>query len=142
MSAIINSDPRIIVAGVAHTGKEAVELVPKLKTDIITMDMHMPEVDGLEATKQIMAANPTPILIGSTSVFKMGMEKVVEAIAAGALDVMEKGKIEFDTDKKLDLEFIEKIRFLSAIKVIPHPLAKWGKERKGGKALEVRPGKF
>src|SRR3989338_3848391 len=131
LSSILNSDPQIIVAGVAHSGKEAVDLVPRLKPDIITMDMHMPEMDGLEATRQIMAYYPTPILIVSTSVFKLGMEKVFEAISCGALDVLEKSKIEFETEKKSYQEFIEKVKFLSGIKVIPHSLAKSGRDREG-----------
>ena len=137
LSSILNSDPQIIVAGVAHSGKEAVDLVPRLKPDIITMDMHMPEMDGFEATRQIMAYYPTPILIVSTSVFKLGMEKVFEAISCGALDVLEKGKIEFDTDKKSGQAFIEKVKFLSNIKVMHHPLAKLGKEKRIEKVLEV-----
>lgn len=137
LSSILNSDSQIIVAGVAYSGKEAVELVPRLKPDIITMDIHMPEMDGLEATRQIMAYYPTPILIVSTSVFKLGMEKVFEAISYGALEVLEKGKIGFEGDKNSAQEFIEKVKFLSNIKVIPHPLARPGKEKRAEKILEV-----
>src|SRR3989338_1596752 len=137
LSGILNSDPKLIVAGVAYSGKEAVELVPLLKPDIITMDIHMPEMDGLEAARQIMAYYPTPILIVSTSVFKLGMEKVFEAISCGALDVLEKGKIEFEAQSKSTQEFIEKVKFLSNIKGIHHPLAKLGKEKRIERVLEV-----
>ncbi len=121
---VLNADPQIIVVGVAHNGKEAVELVPRLQPDIITMDMHMPVMDGLEATKEIMAYNPTPILVVSTTIFKAGMEKVFEAISYGALDVIEKGEMEVAGDKASGEKLIEKVKFLSKVNVIHHPLAK------------------
>lgn len=129
LTNILNPDPQILVAGVAHNGKEAVEIVPRLKPDIITMDIHMPVMDGFEATRQIMAYNPTPILVVSSSVFKVGMDKVFKAISYGALDVLDKGELEIAGDKKPGQVLIEKIKFLSNVKVIHHPLAKLQKER-------------
>ncbi len=132
----LNLDPQILVAGIAHNGKEAVEIVPRLKPDIITMDIHMPVMDGYEATRQIMAYNPTPILVVSSSVFKVGMEKVFKAISYGALDVLDKGELEIVGDKKSGDALIDKIKFLSSVKVIHHPLAKLKIERPIG-VLEV-----
>ncbi len=130
LTNILNADPRILVAGVAHDGKEAVEIVPWLKPDVITMDIHMPRMDGLEATKQIMAYNPTPILVVSASIFKVGMDKVFKAISYGALDVIEKGQMEVARNVTSGTELLEKVKFLSGIKVIRHPLAKLKKVRK------------
>lgn len=126
---LLNSDSQIIVVGVAHDGREAVELVPTLKPDIITMDIHMPRMDGFEATREIMAYNPTPILIISTSVFKAGMNKVFKAISYGALDVIEKGALEISADEMSKRQLIEKVKFLSMVKVIHHPIAKLDKGR-------------
>jgi len=129
LTDILNSDPQIIVVGIAYNGKEAIDIVPKLKPDIITMDIHMPIMDGFEATKHIMAYNPTPILILSTSVFKAGMDKVFKAIYYGALDAMEKGDLEINKDADSTKLLIEKIKLLSGVKVISHPLAKLEKEK-------------
>jgi len=136
LTNILNSDPQILVVGVAHNGKEAVEVVSNLKPDIITMDIHMPVMDGLEATKQIMSYRPTPILIVSTSIFKVGMEKVFKAISYGALDVIDKGEIEAGGNKETEKALIDKVKFLSGVRVIYHPLAKVEKDKES-KTLSV-----
>lgn len=127
--AAMNADPQILVVAVANNGKEAVELVPCLQPDIITMDMDMPVMDGLEATKQIMAYHPTPILIVSSSVFKLGMERVFKAISHGALDVIDKSEIEFIGDRKSGEALIAKIKFLTSVRVTDQSLVKFRHER-------------
>jgi len=129
LTAMMNSDPQILVVAVANNGKEAVELVPCLKPDIITMDMDMPLMDGFEATKQIMAYHPTPILIVSSSVFRMGMEKVFKAISHGALDVIDKSELEIVGNEKSGEALIAKIKFLTDVRVADHPLVKLRNER-------------
>lgn len=142
MTSILNTDPGIIVVGVAYNGKEAVELVSKLKPDIVTMDIHMPVMDGFEATKQIMAYNPTPILVVAASVYTQGMDKVFKAISYGALDVVDKNELAIAGDRKGLDSLIEKIKFLSTIKVMHHPLAKLEAKRESSlEVLEVEKGK-
>jgi two-component system chemotaxis response regulator CheB len=129
LTNIMNCDPQILVAAVATNGKEAVELVPRLKPDIITMDIDMPVMDGFEATKQIMAYHPIPIVIVSSTVFKTGMEKVFKAISHGALDVIDKSELEVGGDKKSGEALIAKIKFLTGVRVMHRPLAKLRQER-------------
>lgn len=129
ITSILNSDSEILVAAAAYNGKEAVELVSKLKPDIITMDIHMPVMDGFEATKQIMAYNPTPILIVSSSVFESEMSKVFRAISYGALDVFDKNELLSGVVQKGSDTLIGKVKFLSKIKVIHHPLGKIEEKR-------------
>ncbi len=129
LTNILNCDPQILVAAVANNGKEAVELVPRLKPDIITMDIDMPVMDGFEATKEIMASHPTPILIVSSTVFKTGMEKVFKAISNGALDVIDKGELELAGNKKSGEALIAKIKFLNGVRAIHHPMTKPADER-------------
>ena len=124
LTNILNSDSGILVVGTAYSGREAVNIVLSLKPDLITMDMHMPVMDGLEATKQIMAYNPTPILLISTSEEKLETIKIFEAISYGALDVVEKGNSDTAEDIKFRNELIEKVKFYSSVEVIHHPLAK------------------
>jgi two-component system chemotaxis response regulator CheB len=129
LTNIMNCDPQILVAAVANNGKEAVELVPRLKPDIITMDIDMPVMDGFEATKEIMADHPTPILIVSSTIYKAGMEKVFKAISHGALDVIDKSELELSGDKKSGEALIAKIKFLNGVRVIHQPLTKSAVER-------------
>jgi two-component system chemotaxis response regulator CheB len=129
LTNMINCDPQILVAAVANNGKEAVDLVPSLKPDIITMDMDMPVMDGFEATKKIMADHPTPVLIVASTVFKTGMERVFKAISHGALDVIDKSELELVGNKKSGEALISKIKFLTGVRVTDRPLAKSRLER-------------
>lgn len=117
LTTLLNGDPQIIVTAIATNGKEAVELVPHVRPDLITMDMEMPLMDGLEAIKQIMSSHPTPILILSSSVFKKGMEKVFQAISYGALDVMDKGEVVLKGNMNSGEILIEKVKQLTQKKV-------------------------
>ncbi|MDP2300677.1 MAG: response regulator, partial [Actinomycetota bacterium] len=90
LSQILASDPAIEVVGIARNGQEAVEAVARLKPDLVTMDIHMPVMDGLEATERIMAFTPTPILVVSSSVYGEGMGRAFDALAIGALEVIKK----------------------------------------------------
>jgi two-component system chemotaxis response regulator CheB len=129
LTNVLNCDPEILVTAVTTNGKEAVDLVPRLKPDLITMDIDMPVMDGFEATKEIMAYHPTPILIVSSTAFKTGMERVFKAISHGALDVFDKSDLELAGGKKSGEALIAKIKFLNGVRVMPRPLAKWRHER-------------
>jgi two-component system chemotaxis response regulator CheB len=135
LTSILNADPQTMVVGVAMNGKEAVELVPRLKPDIITMDMDMPVMDGLETTKQIMASHPTRILIVSSSAFKVGTEKIFRAISHGALDVMDKSEIEFVGDRRSGDALVAKIKYLTSVRMADQAL---GKSRPERSVVEVR----
>ncbi|MEI6438264.1 MAG: chemotaxis-specific protein-glutamate methyltransferase CheB [Candidatus Omnitrophota bacterium] len=122
IATLLGSDPGIKVVATAHNGKEAVELAMSLKPDIITMDIHMPIMDGYEATKQIMAHCPTPILIASAAVQSDGVERMFRAVSYGALDLIDISEIA--TNEVLGRKFIDSIKLLSRIKVVHHMLAK------------------
>ncbi|MEW6324267.1 MAG: chemotaxis response regulator protein-glutamate methylesterase [Nitrospirota bacterium] len=127
LETFLNSDPQIAVVGVARNGRDATELVQKLRPDLVTMDINLPVMDGFEATKWIMAFQPTPILILSTRVYQGGRDNVFQAIAYGALDVVE--KVPFVPGGDGAKELIEKVKRLSRVRVIRHPLAKLEQQR-------------
>jgi len=122
--AIINtleSDKEIKVIGTASDGKAAIELVPKLKPDIVTMDIVMPIMDGLAATEYLMAYHPTPILV-ITSLLPKDMEIAFKALNAGALDIIERPNISelAKSTSPIRKQLIEKIKILANVKVITH----------------------
>jgi two-component system chemotaxis response regulator CheB len=87
--SIVNRDPGLEVVGEARDGEEAVALTAKLQPDVITMDVHMPKLDGLEATRRIMAETATPIVVIS-AIDPKDVRISFEALDSGALAVLAK----------------------------------------------------
>lgn len=122
ISHILNKSPDIEVVGVAANGRDAVLQTARLRPDFITMDIMMPIMDGFEATEQIMAYYPTPILVLSATIETAGLG-AFRALAAGALDILEKPGMKEDWSNLPNIaqELINKVRMLSSAKVIMHP---------------------
>ncbi len=121
LATILTSDPDIEVVGQAADGEEAVAMVARLRPDLITMDIHMPKLDGLRATERIMAYTPTPILVVSSSVRGQGVGSAFDALALGALEVIKKPEPRDWADlERIGREVIRKVKVLSNIHVITH----------------------
>jgi chemotaxis response regulator CheB len=89
---ILSANPEFEVVADVGDGKDAIDLCEKLRPDVVTMDMMMPVMTGLAATEYIMAHHPTPILIVSASINRGELFRTYDALAAGAVDVLEKPK--------------------------------------------------
>ncbi|MGX9459952.1 protein-glutamate methylesterase/protein-glutamine glutaminase [Shewanella sp. A14] len=98
VSEIVNQDPDLEVVAVAINGKEAVDMTAKFKPQVITMDIEMPVMDGISAVREIMASNPTPILMFS-SLTHDGAKATLDALEAGALDFLPKRFEDIATNK-------------------------------------------
>jgi two-component system chemotaxis response regulator CheB len=121
LAQILASDESIEVVGMAKDGKEAVEAVVRLRPDLVTMDIHMPVMDGLEATEKIMAYTPTPILVVSSSVYGEGMGRAFDALAIGALEVIKKPEPkEWAALESIGRDVIRRVKILSRVRVITH----------------------
>lgn len=99
VSEIINKSPALEVIGTANNGLEAVEMVAKLRPDVVTMDIEMPVMDGITAVKKIMASNPVPILMFS-SLTHQGATATLDALEAGAADFLPKKFEDIARDKE------------------------------------------
>lgn len=86
---IIGADPRLEVAGLAASGEEALELLDRVSPDVISMDIHLPGMQGLEVTRLIMTRRPTPIVVVS-GINMEDLNLTMQALKAGALSVVEK----------------------------------------------------
>lgn len=89
LTEIISSDPHLEVVGTAENGLQAINQAKLLRPDVITMDIEMPEMDGIAAVRQIMAQSPTAILMLSTWSTE-GAKATLDALEAGAVDYMPK----------------------------------------------------
>lgn len=89
LASIIEEEPGMRVVGEARNGAEAVKLVAELRPDVVSMDIKMPEIDGLEATRLIMAQTPTPIVVVS-GFLEVDVQLSLQAMEAGALAVVGK----------------------------------------------------
>ena len=121
LAQILASDPSIEVIGMAADGEEAVAAVERMRPDLITMDIHMPKMDGLEATERIMAFTPTPILVVSSSVYGEGMGRAFDALKVGALEVIKKPEPrDWAALEAIGRDVIRKVKVLSRVRVITH----------------------
>lgn len=87
---IIGKDPRLEVAAAVDSGEKAMEIIDRVRPDVISMDIRLPGMDGFETTKKIMQTHPTPIVVVSASVEKEDLKISMNALKAGALSVVEK----------------------------------------------------
>lgn len=116
---ILEEDPRMVVAGTAENGLEAIQKTQDLKPDVITMDLNMPKMGGAEAIQEIMQRFPTPIVVVS----EMNIRRIVACLGLGAMDFV---AVESDVDA-LAHDLRDKVRMASRVrplkqyKVTPRP---------------------
>ena len=135
MLEVLATDPDIEIVGEAGDGKRGIELCQHLRPDVVTLDMMLPVMSGLAATEYIMAYCPTPILIVSASTNRGELFKTYEALAAGALDVLDK-PLGNELDDAWEQKLVSTVKLIARIKVITHPRARLGPmgQSPGGRA--------
>jgi two-component system chemotaxis response regulator CheB len=116
---VLEADPGIEVVGEAEDGQRAIELCLALKPDAITLDMMLPVMSGLAATEYLMAYCPTPILVVSSSINRGELYKTYEALAAGAVEVMEKPRAD-EPEGEWERQFIAMVKLVARVKVVTH----------------------
>lgn len=115
---ILNEFPQIEVVGEAQNGIEALILISQVKPDVICTDLHMPQMDGLELTTEVMSRNPIPILVLSVSVQQEDTHHIFSVLEAGAVDICPKPLAGLTTEnQQFKRELINKISVISGVRV-------------------------
>src|SRR5271156_1029859 len=118
LESILNADAQLQVVGQAKDGREAVTLAESLKPDVITMDINMPHVDGLQATAQIMTTNPRPVVIVSSE-SREGADSTLRALELGAIDFVPKPSSGIDLDmRNTREELTRKLKMAAKVRVV------------------------
>jgi len=112
---LITKDPLLAVAGYARDGLDALEKVTRLQPDVVTLDVEMPALNGLETLKRLMNQHPLPVIMLS-SVTVAGAEATLKALEAGAVDFVTKPANPGEMDR-LGQELREKIKIAAGVKV-------------------------
>lgn len=137
---IFETDPGFYVIGIARNGEEAIEKAVRLKPDVITMDIEMPEMDGLAALDQIMRQAPCPVVMLSTQTGS-GTEASLKALELGAVDFFLKADLLQDPPRgEIIRDFLARVKAASAAKLpartvdagAPEPVAErpWAAQEK------------
>ncbi len=116
--SILAADPNIEVVGEARDGRDGIAKADQLKPDVITMDINMPHMDGLQATEAIMSQNPRPIVIVSSE-SREGADVTLKALELGAIDFVAKPSSGIDLDmNQVRDELVRKIKMASKVRVV------------------------
>jgi two-component system chemotaxis response regulator CheB len=137
LSALLRADPEIQVVGLAHDGEEALLLTRSLRPSVVTMDVHMPGIDGFGATKAIMQEVPTPVVIVSGSIDPGEVASSMRALEAGALAVVAKPPGPHDPcfDGAVR-HLVQTVKAMAAVKVVRH----WAPRAHHVPVVKPRPG--
>ncbi|MHB1207531.1 MAG: chemotaxis-specific protein-glutamate methyltransferase CheB [Rhodospirillaceae bacterium] len=139
LAAVLSADPEIDVVGTARDGLEVVEMTRRLKPDLVTMDIHMPGLDGFEATKRIMIECPTPIIIITASLDVNDVRVSMEALRVGALALLDKpalGDPDFETAAA---RMVSTVKAMAGVKVVRHWAPRPSTPLASARPLAVRP---
>ncbi len=126
ISQILQKDPEISVIGAIGNGEDGVKAAVEMSPDLITMDINLPGINGLEATRRIMNLKPVPIIIVSSTVDNYNISTSFQAIEAGALAVMRTppGLLN-PTFENYVQELINTVKLYSEIKVVKRRFIKY-----------------
>ncbi len=121
LSRMLGGDSELEVVGLAVDGKDAIEKVRALKPDVVTLDIQMPRMGGLEALEEIMAENPVPVLLLSSQTLE-GADVTLRGLELGALDFVDKTRVQGNMNLlNLAEELRQKIRAVRRVQVARRP---------------------
>jgi two-component system, chemotaxis family, protein-glutamate methylesterase/glutaminase len=120
ISQYLGTHSELQIIGTARDGQEALELIPKLKPDVVTLDVEMPHLDGLSTLRRIMSEFPLPVIMLS-SLTKEGAAETIQALTLGAVDFIAKPVDRLNIRKVMD-ETAAKIIYSARARIRPMPV--------------------
>jgi two-component system chemotaxis response regulator CheB len=131
---VLESDPRIRVVGAVNDGQAAIDFLREQKPDVIVMDIHMPRMDGFEATRRIMETHPVPIVICSATTDPREVATTFRVLEAGAVACVEKPVVlDGHRSDSLTQNLLQTVKLMSEVKVV----RRWPRARFPSKATET-----
>jgi two-component system, chemotaxis family, protein-glutamate methylesterase/glutaminase len=135
---LIDQDPRLRVVCAVESGEEALEAVARAQPDVITIDVRLPGINGLELTRHIMARRPTPIVVVASNVQGEELQISIAALRAGALSVLEKPCVSTPIDyATFGVRLCEQLVLMSSVRVITQRLPATVRGAVGRAAVEA-----
>ncbi len=135
----LERNPELKVMGEARTGREAIELVNTLKPDVVTMDVVMPEMSGIDATRTIMELSPVPVLLLTTLARSEEQTQALHAMKLGVVDVVAKPSFAAGGEPQVQ-ELVRRVRAMAEVRVVRRRtsvVAKGQLPRVGPREIEV-----
>ena len=136
LTHLLTSEPGIEVIGYARNGEEACAIAAEKNPDVVTMDIHMPGLDGFETTRRIMETQPRPIVIVSANFNRDDVPKLFRALEAGAVAAVEKPPGPgHSAHAELARQFLDTVKAMADVRVI----RRWPRGRSGALRPPARP---
>jgi two-component system chemotaxis response regulator CheB len=140
ITSTLSSDPRIRVVCAVETAEKALRMLPRVAPDVISMDVRLPGISGIEATRRIMAESPTPIIIVAADLSKETVNSSMEALRAGALTVVQKPRIDTpEAYKAMARRLCDQFVNLSSVKVVRQRFNEAPAAREAPPAAAIQP---
>ncbi len=117
LQRMLATSHEIEVVGVANDGRQALDMLPHLQPGVVCTDYHMPHMNGLELTREIMARFPCPILVVSSAVGESDSGRVFSLLEAGAVDVFPKPRRGPESDILAAEQLVKKIKIVARVQV-------------------------
>lgn len=119
LTAVLEEHPGIEVIDAVATGEAAVDFVTQRRPDVILMDLHLPGIDGFEATRRIMSSTPVPIVVCTAGTSFHEVRTAMEALSAGALTALRKPAGPADPGADADVAaLVSMLRLMAEVRVV------------------------
>ena len=116
---LLESDPQVQVIGAVHDGQAAVDFIAENRPDAVLMDIHMPRLDGFEATRRIMETHPVPIIICTATTDPKELATMFRSMEAGAVACVEKPvSPEHANYARLSTDLVQTVKLMSEVRVV------------------------